>query len=658
MFTKGITRLFMLVYLLGGVVTHIAAESFTLRSPDGTLHARIEIGEELRFSLRAGNRVLLAPSTIALELEGQGVLGQRAELLSSQTASHREVLKPLVPRKRSDIVDAYNQLTLQFRKNFRVVFRLYNEGLAYRFETAFLGDIVVRREMGEYRFSGDYPLYFPQENSFITHSERSYRYLKLSEIRSDEMSSVPVLVTYPDDYRLAVAESDLRDYPGLYLQGTGGTALRALFPKVITKIRPGRHPDRDEVVEARADYLARTRGTRTFPWRIFMVAQDDAALLQNELVYQLATPCQIEDPSWIRPGKVAWDWWNALNLFNVDFRAGINTATYKYYIDFAARYGLEYVILDEGWSKTTDLLQVNPDINIQEICDYARRKKVGVILWTLWKPLNDQLEEALDQFVRWGVQGIKVDFMQRDDQWMVNYYWRVAHEAAKRHLLVDFHGAYKPAGLRRAYPNVLTREGVKGLEHNKWSEDITPEHDAILPFTRMLAGPMDYTPGAMVNAQKENFRIIFNRPMSQGTRCHQLALYVLFESPLQMLADSPSHYLQNEAVMDFLAAVPTVWDETRVLEARVSNYLILARRRGEQWFLGGITDWTPREFVVSLDFLPPGNYSALIYQDGLNADRYASDYRKYRTTVNRQTKMAVKMATGGGWVAVLTPERR
>ncbi len=646
----------LLIFLFSAFfINLLAAETLTLTSPDHRLQLRIEIGEAVTFSLRAGEQVLLAPSTLALEVAGRGVLGGRPILLSSDTTSHRGILKPLVPRKRREIVDAYRQLTLQFR-DFRLVFRLYNEGLAYRFETDFPGEIVVKNEIGEYRFPGDYPLYFPREESFITHSERTYLRRKLSEIPPDQFSSVPILVLLPNGYRLAIAESDLQDYPGLYLQGTGGTALRALFPRAVLRVKPGRHPDRDEVVEQRADYLARTRGTRTFPWRIFMVAEDDAALLQNELVYQLAPPCRIEDPSWIRPGKVAWDWWNALNLFNVDFRAGINTATYKYYIDFAARYGLEYVILDEGWSETTDLLKVNPEINLPELCAYARSKKVGIILWALWKTLDNQLEEALDQFVQWGVQGIKVDFMQRDDQWMVNYYWKVAREAARRHLLVDFHGAYKPAGLRRAYPNVLTREGVKGLEHNKWSRDITPEHDAILPFTRMLVGPMDYTPGAMVNAQKENFRIIFNRPMSQGTRCHQLALYVVFESPLQMLADSPSHYLQDPEVMEFLSAVPTVWDETRVLAAQVGDYLVLARRRGEQWFVGGITDWTPRELEISLDFLPPGEYAALIYQDGLNADRYASDYQMYRTTVNSATRMSIKMAPGGGWVMMVIPK--
>jgi alpha-glucosidase len=372
------------------------------------------------------------------------------------------------------------------------------------------------------------------------------------------------------------------------------------------------------------------------------------------MIYKLAKPCQLDDTSWIKPGKVAWDWWNWNNIYGVDFRAGINTETYKYYIDFASKYGIEYVILDEGWYKLGNLLDVVPEINVEELVTHGKEKNVGIILWVIWKTLDDQLEEALDQFVKWGVKGIKVDFMQRDDQWMVNYYYKIAREAAKRHLLVDFHGAYKPTGLIRTYPNVLTSEGVRGLENSKWSkDDPSPGHNVTIPFIRMLAGPMDYTPGAMLNATKEPFRPVFNRPMSQGTRCHQLAMYVVYESPLQMLCDSPSNYLKEAECMDFFSRVPTVWDDTKVLDAKVGEYVLITRRSGNEWYVGAMTNWTARELEVDFSFLDAGNYTIEIYQDGINADRNAMDYKKVVRTVTKNEKLNIHLAPGGGWVGRL-----
>jgi alpha-glucosidase len=369
------------------------------------------------------------------------------------------------------------------------------------------------------------------------------------------------------------------------------------------------------------------------------------------MVFKLAKECQLKNTAWIKPGKVAWDWWNANNVYGVNFKSGINTATYKYYVDFASRYGIEYIILDEGWSKTTDLFAVNPDINIDELLKYAKSKNVGVILWVVWKTLDNQLQQALDQFEKWGVRGIKVDFMQRDDQLMVNYYWKVAEEAAKRHLLVDFHGSYKPDGLSRTYPNVLTREGVRGLEQSKGSMYPTPEHNVTIPFIRMLAGGMDYTPGAMINAQLRDFRPINDRPMSMGTRCHQLAMYVVFESPLQMLCDNPTNYLKEPECMQFLSKVPSVWDETIPLDCKVADYVMVARKRGTVWYVGAMTDWTPRTLSVDFSFLPAGVYSATIYQDGVNANRVGNDYKRIVKQIKNTDKMQINLAPGGGWVA-------
>ena len=371
------------------------------------------------------------------------------------------------------------------------------------------------------------------------------------------------------------------------------------------------------------------------------------------MVYKLAKPLQLTDTSWIKPGKVAWDWWNANNVYGVDFRAGINTETYKYYIDFAAKYGLEYIILDEGWYVLGDLMKVVEGMDMEALFRYAKSKNVGIIPWVIWKTLDDQLTEAMDQFEKWGAKGLKVDFMQRDDQWMVNYYDKIAKEGAKRHMLIDFHGSFKPTGLRRAYPNVITREGVRGLENCKWGTAANPEYNVTIPFIRMVAGPMDYTPGAMINAQKRDFQAIFNRPMSLGTRCHQLAMYVVYESPLQMLADSPSNYLKEPECMEFLAKVPTVWDETKVLDAKVADYLLIARKSGSEWYVGAMTDWTGRELTVDFSFLGPGQHSIEIYKDGINADRHGNDYKKETSKVSASDTMKIKLAPGGGWAAII-----
>jgi alpha-glucosidase len=475
--------------------------------------------------------------------------------------------------------------------------------------------------------------------------------LNLSDIKDKNMASLPVLVEIEEGPKVIISEANLEDYPGLYLKGTDGQnfSFIGIFPAY--PIKEEQKDDRTMIVSERADYIALTDGKRCFPWRIIGIAEEDGDLIESELVCKLAKPLQLEDVSWIKPGKVAWDWWNANNVYGVDFKSGVNTETYKYYIDFAAANNIEYIIMDEGWSDTENLLKVNPNIDMKEILSYADEKNVGVILWCVWLTLDKQLEQALDRFEEWRIKGIKVDFMQRDDQKMVNFYHKIVKEAAKRHMLVDFHGAYKPTGLRRAYPNLVTREGVLGLEWNKWSADCNPEHDLTIPFIRMFAGPMDYTPGAMNNAQEVNFRDIFERPMSQGTRVHQLAMYVVYESPLQMLADSPSNYMKEPEIVSFLSKVPTTWDETIVLEAKVSDYVIIARKSGDDWYIGAMTDWTSRKFQIDLSFLDGGKYNAEIYQDGINADRYASDYKRVIKVISKNDKIDIDLAPGGGWVA-------
>lgn len=618
-------------------------------SPDGTVKIRVFTSEELKYEVIVDGEVVLEPSRLSMVIDKNETLGVSPVLEGVERRSVDDMLTPIVPVKSKHIQDHFNEISLQFAGQYSVIFRAYDNGIAYRFETRFPSQVVVNSELVEYEFSGNSQVYFPKEESMKSHNERTYLYGPISDISADEFASLPALVS-TRDLKILITETALRDYPGLWIKG-GDNRFEGVFPKYATKVQLEDGSDRNEHVIETADFIARTDGTRAFPWRLLAIAREDKELLTNQLTYQLADPLQIEDPSWIKSGNVAWDWWNFNNIYGVDFRAGVNTETYKYYIDFASEFGIDYIIMDEGWYRLGNLLDVVPEIDVEEIVAHGKKKNVDVILWVIWKTLDEQHEEAMKQFDDWGVAGLKIDFMARDDQWMVNYYWRMAEEAAKHKLLVNFHGAYKPAGLRRAFPNVLTREGVKGLEHNKWSEAITPTHNVTIPFIRMVAGPMDYTPGAMINASPENFREVFKRPMSMGTRSHQMATFVVFESPMQMLADSPSNYLRERESTEFIAQVPTVWDETIVLAASVGEYVVIARRNGTQWFLGAMTNEEPRSIEVDLSFLQGADFSMTAFEDGVNADRYASDYRKFEKKVNSEEKMTIKLAPGGGWVA-------
>src|SRR5690348_4636196 len=630
-----------------------AQSSYDLRSPDNRIELRIRTADRVHYDVLLNGRALLENCTLSLDVEHKK-LGIAPKVLDAKQRSNDQIIHPPVRQKFAQLRDAYNELRLTMDDGYAVTFRAYNEGVAYRFETSLpQQQVKVYAEESNWNFPQDSIVYYPQEDSFFSHNERKYTPQHLSEIIPAYIASLPAVVDVGDGAKVAIAESDAHDYPGLWLKGTGGNGLAATFPPYPLKEKLER--DRDfRVVEA-ADYIAATSGTRTYPWRVVGIAEKDGDLITNPIVWLLESPSQVQDTSWIKPGKVSWDWWNANNVYGVDFKAGINTDTYKYYIDFAAKYGLPYIILDEGWYKLGNVLEVVPEINMEELTAYARQKNVGIILWVVWKTLDDQLQPALDQFAKWGVKGIKVDFMQRSDQMVMNFYTRVSREAAKRKLLVDFHGDQKPASMTRTWPNLISAEGVRGLEWSKWSAETEPEHNVTLPFTRMFLGPMDYTPGAMLNAQKADFAPVFRRPMSLGTRCHQLAMYVVYESPLEMLADSPSNYLREPESMEFLAAVPTEWDDTKVLDARIADYVVVARRNGRDWYIGAMNDWTPRELEVDLSFLPEGQFHMTAYQDGLNADRYGSDYKMTKSTVGRTTKLRIALAPGGGWAARLHP---
>lgn len=640
--------------------TALQAGSYELLSPDGRIQMNISTDQGIHFSVTRDQISFLRDVGIDMTMDGKLLTGNNPGKARVSMEKIEEVFEPVVPVISSVVQNTSNELLLSFNKSrYAVRFRVYNDGIAYRFETSFREQVVVDNEELSIKFGGDYKAYFPEEESFQSHYERVYQVKHVSSIGEGSFCSLPLLLETEEGYSILVTEADLYDYPAMFM-GKSGDEMAARFPRVVLGSVPKEGPggDRDETITSEADYIARTPGGRTFPWRVFILAEKAADLIECDMVMKLSSPLKLDDPAWIRPGKVSWDWWNANNIYGVDFTSGINNNTYKYYIDFAGKFGLEYIILDEGWSKTTtNIMACAEEIDVKELVAYGRSKNVGVILWVIWKPLDEKMIQVLDLYREWGVKGIKVDFMQRADQYMVNFYEHVAREAASRKMLVDFHGAFKPAGLRRAYPNVINYEGVKGMENCKWSADITPEHDLILPFTRMVAGPMDFTPGAMDNTTKENFVPRFTRPMSQGTRCHQVAMYIIFSSPLQMLSDTPSNYYRERETTEFIARIPTTWDETKVLQGRVGNYLVMARRKGETWYIAAMTDWSPREFDIDLSFLPRESFDLDIMEDGKNADKMAQDYKKKSIQAGSLQKISINLAPGGGWAAILTPRQ-
>jgi alpha-glucosidase len=640
----------LLALLLMASNVVVAQSSYDLKSPDERIEVRIRTAGTLRYDVLLRGAELLENAMLSLDVEHKK-LGVQPKVASAKQRTYDQMVEPVVRQKFAKVRDHYNELKLMMDGGYAVVFRAYNEGVAYRFETSFPEkQVKIYNEQADFNFASNFVVYYPQEDSFYSHNERKYLPQHLNEIAQQFIATLPAVVDVNTGAKLTIAESDLSDYPGLWLMGAAPQfALHGTFPPYPLKEQ--QTSDRDYKVTEAADYIAVTSGTRTFPWRVLGIADHDGDLITNQIVYLLESASKVEDTSWIRPGKVAWDWWNDWNIYGVDFPAGINTKTYEYYVDFAAKYGLAYIILDDGWYKLGNLLEVTPDLNMEELMAYAKQENVGLILWASWKTLDDQLIPALDQFEKWGIKGIKVDFMQRSDQIMVNYFEKVCREAAKRHMLVDFHGDQKPATMTRTWPNLINTEGVRGMEWSKWSWESEPAHNVSLPFTRMFLGPMDFTPGAMRNATRKTFAPINSQPMALGTRCQQLGMYVIYEAPLQMLSDSPSNYLQEPEAMEFLAAVPTVWDETKVLDAKISQYVLLARRNGSDWYVGAMTDWTPRDLEVDFSFLSEGTYTLNAYEDGVNADRNASDYKKSTQQITRSTKLKIHLAPGGGFAA-------
>lgn len=648
---------------------HSTPKHYGLASPDGRLEMKISVGDGVSYDVLHDGVLLLEDSRLSMTLQDGTIYGGQGQMPRRVRTRSFDETVPSPVYKKSEVEEKFNEMSLEF-KDFTLVFRAYDDACAYRFISASKTPFIVSDEQADFRFPEDRSAFIPYVNKkwkgslqdiLVNDFQCPYTHSLLSEW-IDRWSIAPILVQCPRGKIVVITEADLMDYPGMFLynyrKGTGET-LSGYFARVPDKVEIGGHNMVQEIVESRKDYIAECGPGEIFPWRVIAVASSDKELTASDIVWKLAAPADSsKDWSWVRPGKVAWDWWNAWNIKGVDFVAGVNNATYKYYIDFAAANGIEYVILDEGWAVkyANDLTKVVPEIDLEELVAYGKERGVGIILWAGWYPFTKDMEAVCRRFSEMGVKGFKVDFMNRDDQKMVRWYREAAEMCAKYHLLMNFHGSYKPTGLQRTYPNVVNFEGVFGLEQMKWSDKSVDHvtYDVTIPFIRMVAGPMDYTQGAMRNAIQKNYRPIGTEPMSQGTRCRQLAEYVVFDSPLNMMCDSPTNYMAEQECTDFIAAIPTVWDETVPIDGKVSEYVAMARRRGDRWYVGAMTDWNARTLELDLGFLPEGDYTMTVYRDGVNAHRIASDYRKVVEDVPSSRKITVRMAPGGGWAAEIT----
>ncbi|HYG40234.1 MAG TPA: glycoside hydrolase family 97 protein [Cytophagales bacterium] len=642
----------------------IAQQLHTVASPDGKIKVTIELKDKITYHINHESDQVVAPSALSLKLTNGEHLGVNPKLKNVKKNNVNQTIDaPFY--KRSKIKDNYNELVMNFKGDYSVAFRAYNDGVAYRFITSKKKDFEVENEEATFNFNSDYTAYVPYvnkaENSSIEEQfwnsfENTYTHTNLSKLNPQKLAFLPLVVEVANGKKVCITEADLENYPGMYLINKNGQqSLSAVYAPYPKRVEQGGHNQLQGLVKEREGYIARAKGTRTFPWRVMIISSEDKQLTDNDMVYKLASPSKVKDVSWVKAGKVAWDWWNDWNIYGVDFKSGINTQTYKYYIDFASDNNIEYVILDEGWAVNlkADLLQVVPEIDLKELINYGKQKNVGIILWAGYYAFNRDMENVCKHYSDMGVKGFKVDFMDRDDQKMVEFYQRAAEVGAKYKMLIDFHGAYKPTGLQRTYPNVLNFEGVHGLEQLKWGSTEIDQvtYDVTIPFIRMVAGPMDYTQGAMRNASKSNYRPVNSEPMSQGTRCRQLAEYVIFEAPFNMLCDNPSNYMREPESTKFIAAVPTVWDNTVALDGKIGEYVAIARQSGNEWYVGALTNWDKRDQELDLSFLPEGNYKAEVFRDGVNADRAAQDYKREVIDVPGDRKLKISMAPGGGFVA-------
>jgi alpha-glucosidase len=646
-----------------------ATDTIRVYSPSGKICVNTWMAKQLQYYISFDNKRILGISSIDLELENNVTLaagnssGKSSSIRSSSVKQINEQIISPVPEKRKIIPDIYSLLTIHFKKPFKVEFRVYDDGVAYRISTSFKDSITIINELAEFNFPGTGSAWFPtvkkRPNADIFHTsfEEEYPLIRLDSIQEGVMGYSPILVAPQTGPRIAITESDLYDYPGMFLGGTGTNKLKGIFAGYPLEEKSTNELYSQMLVSKRAPFIARTSGKRSFPWRILIIAAEDKSLPGNDLVYRLGAPAAGGDSSaagdfsWVKPGQITDEWIIDINLFDVPFRAGLNTASYKYYIDFAKRFGFERIMMDAGWSDNNDLFKINPAISMDTLVAYAKEKGIKIAMWTLAMTLDRQLDSALDEFNKWGVDFIMTDFMDRDDQKMVNYYHRIAKACADHKIMIMYHGAFPPKGFNRTYPNAVSREGVLGSEFNAWSNRITPGHDVTLAYTRMLAGSLDYEPGLLNNATEKGTRPVAGVVTSPGTRCHQLSMYVVYDSPMQFFSGNPSQGLKEPDFMELIGNLPTNWDETIILDGKVGEYIVTARKKDNDWFIAAMTDWWPRDIKIKLDFLDNGNYSATICKDGINADRYAADYDlKKNVPIKKGEELNIHLAPGGGFL--------
>ncbi len=644
------------------VFTSFCKTTDTIRvySPDGKTEVRIWMSKKIYYTVSYQGEIISRASSLDLIIDDERSLSVNNSIRSYTTKKINSLIDVIVSDRRKRIIDEYNELNIVFKKPFQLTYRIYNDGIAYQIAVNFNDSIYIKDEIAGFNFENNTKSYIPiihkREGEDIFHNsfEEEYPLINLDTLSEREMAYNPVLIMPSSGPRIAITESDLLDYPGMFLKGTNSNSLTATFAPfpLEEKITDAMYAER--IVTKRAEYIAYIPGKRKLPWRIIMIADEDKKLPENDMVYKLATPSKIKDLSWITPSKGTDEWIIDINLFNIPFKAGINTETYKYYIDFAKRFGFDRIMMDAGWSDRNNLFNIIPEINMDTLSAYAKSKNIKLSMWTLALTLDKQLDSALLQFKKWGVDFIMTDFIDRDDQKMVNFYERIAKACAEQQIMIMYHGAPAPKGFNRTYPNAIGREGVLGSEYSIWSQKVTPQHNLILPFTRMLAGPLDYEPGFLNNVNQKSFRNIEGNPMSYGTRCHQLAMFVVYDSPIQIFSGNPSQGYFEPSFMELLGSIPTGWDETIVLDAKIGEYIVTARKKNNDWYIAGMNNWNAREQIINLDFLNGSNYNATICIDGINAEKFAADYSISQSTLNKNDKISIKSAPGGGFLLKLS----
>lgn len=645
-----------------------APKQYSVSSPDGTVVITAGTEGTITYSVTVDGRQVLAPSGISLTLNDGTVYGGQARFKKAVKTSVNRDLNALFYRK-AVVKDNYNQLELQY-DGFKVIFRAYDDGVAYRFVSQSKTPFEVKAEQADFAFAAGTNAYIPYvrqndkgafDEQLHNSHENHYTYQKISEWDKAHLAFLPILLEAEGGIKICLSEADLMSYPGMFLyNGDRDDTLSGYFAKYPVEKTIGDGDGRSLYVQSTEDYIAKCEAGCNFPWRVLGISKKDALMADNDMIYRLATPADpAVDYSWVKPGKVAWDWWNNWNIYGVDFESGVNNDTYKYYIDFASKNGIGYIIMDEGWSiGFEDLFHVVPEIDLEELVAYGKERNVDIILWAGYGPFQKDIEKACKVYSEMGIKGFKVDFMDSADQPVVEFHRNAAEIAAKYHMMLDFHGTYKPTGLSRTYPNVINYEGVYGLENMKWDDNCDQvTYDVTIPYIRLFAGSADYTQGAMRNANRDNYRAVWDEGMSQGTRCHQLAEYVVFSSPLNMLCDSPSNYMAEPECTRFIADVPEVWDETVALDGKVAEYVAVARRKGDKWYVGVLNGWDERDLKIELDFLPDGDYDVTVFKDGVNANKAARDYRKVCQPLCKCKKLDIHLAEGGGYVAIITKKQ-